>query len=69
MKKTNILLIGALLSAGASSLIAGVANINYGSVIAPGGSQFFGSDSAAADSISIGFFAGDTVNADLTGWT
>jgi len=69
MKKTNILLIGALLSAGASSLIAGVANINYGSVIAPGGSQFFGSDSAAADSISIGFFAGDVVNADLTGWT
>lgn len=69
MKKTNILLFGAALSVGASSLMAGVANINYGSVIAPGGSQFFGSDAAAADSISIGYFAGDVVNTDLTGWT
>ncbi|MDG1300278.1 MAG: PEP-CTERM sorting domain-containing protein [Opitutae bacterium] len=69
MKKTNILILGALLSATAPSLIAGVANINYGSVIAPGGSQFFGADGGSADSISIGFFSGDVVNTDLTGWT
>jgi len=68
MIKRNILIFGAIFSVGASSLMAGIANINFGSVIAPGGSQFFGADAASVDSISIGYFDGDTVNADLTGW-
>lgn len=53
----------------ASSLSAGVANISYGSAIESGGAQFFGADSAAVDSISIGYFTGDVVDAtNLVGW-
>lgn len=67
--KTNLILV-ALLSLGASSLTAGVANISYGSFAGVGGSNFFGSDAAAVDSIAIGYFAGNTVDAtSLSGWT
>ena len=69
MKYTNSLLLVATLSVGASSLMAGLANINYGASVENGGAQFFGADDAAADSVAIGYFAGDTVNTDLTGWT
>jgi hypothetical protein len=69
VKKISSLVLVVTLSAGASSLVAGVANINFGSANALGGSQFFGADATAADSIAIGFFAGNTVNTDLTGWT
>jgi len=67
--KINLVLV-ALLSLSASSLTAGIANIAFGSATVPGGGQFFGSDAAAADSITIGFFAGNTVDAtSLSGWT
>ena len=66
--KINLILV-ALLPLGASSLSAGVANIDWGSEVAPGGAQFFGADSANADSIAIGYFTGDSVDATgLTGW-
>lgn len=68
MKIKNTLIIAATICVSSSSLVAGVADINYGSAAAAGGAQFFGSDAGAADSISIGYFAGNTVNTDLTGW-
>jgi len=49
-------------------LVAGVANISFGSASEFGGAQFYGSDGNAADSITIGYFTGDTFNASLTGW-
>ena len=67
--KINLVLV-ALLSLSASSLTAGIANIAFGSATVSGGGQFFGSDATAADSITIGFFAGNTVDAtSLSGWT
>jgi hypothetical protein len=70
MKNKQNLILVALLSLGASSLTAGIANIAYGSVGGFGGSQFFGSDDAAADSVAVGYFAGDVVDAtSLSGWT
>jgi len=49
-------------------LVAGVANISYGTQVAPGGAQFFGADGLAADSVTVGYFTGDVFSADLTGW-
>ena len=64
----NILSILGALSISSSMLVAGVANISFGSAAEFGGAQFFGSDGNAADSITIGYFTGDTFNASLTGW-
>ena len=64
----NILSILGALSISSSMLVAGVANISFGSVAEFGGAQFYGSDGNAADSITIGYFTGDTFNASLTGW-
>ena len=64
----NILSILGALSVSSSMLVAGVANISFGSASEFGGAQFYGSDGNAADSITIGYFTGDTFNASLTGW-
>jgi hypothetical protein len=64
----NILSILAAFSLSSSMLVAGVANISFGTQAAPGGAQFFGSDGLAADSVTVGYFSGDTFSADLTGW-
>ena len=45
------------------------ANISYGSAAAPGGAIFLGTDGAAADSITIGYFSsGTAANLALTNW-
>lgn len=64
----NILSILGALSVSSSMLVAGVANISFGAASEFGGAQFYGSDGNAADSITIGYFTGDTFNASLTGW-
>lgn len=64
----NILSIIAAFSVSSSMLVAGVANISYGTQVAPGGAQFFGADGLAADSVTVGYFDGDTFASDLTGW-
>ena len=61
MKKVLSLL--AALSVSSSALVAGVANIAYGSAVEAGGANFLGSTS-----ISVGYFTGDVFSADLTGW-
>jgi len=64
----NILTIIAAFSVSSSMLVAGVANITFGSAAEFGGGQFFGADGNAADSVTVGYFTGDTFSADLTGW-
>ena len=59
----NILSILAALSVSSSALVAGVANIGFGSATEVGGAQFLGSTS-----VSVGYFTGDVFAADLTGW-
>jgi hypothetical protein len=61
MKKALSLL--AALSVSSSALVAGVANIGYGSDAASGGAMFLNSTS-----VSLGYFTGDTFSADSTGW-
>ena len=61
MKKVLSLL--AALSVSSSALVAGVANIGFGSAAAAGGAMFLNSTS-----VSLGYFTGDTFSADLTGW-
>lgn len=69
MKKLLILLTSTSLVLGLSSLKALDANINWGSAPDnPGSAQFFGDDAAVADSIALGYFTGNSANADLTGW-
>lgn len=63
-----ILSILGALSISSSMLVAGVANISFGSAAEFGGAQFLGADGQAADSITIGYFTGDTFSATLTGW-
>lgn len=63
-----ILSILGALSISSSMLVAGVANISFGSAAELGGAQFYGSDGLAADSITLGYFTGDTFSATLTGW-
>lgn len=64
----NILSILAAFSVSSSMLVAGVANISFGTEVALGGAQFFGTDGLAADSVTIGYFDADTFASDLTGW-
>ncbi len=64
----NILSILAAFSVSSSMLVAGVANISFGTEVAFGGAQFFGTDGLAADSVTVGYFSGDAFSADLTGW-
>ena len=45
-----------------------IANIDFGSFPGAGGAAFWGTDSAAADSIAVGYFSG-AANIGLTGWT
>ena len=45
-----------------------IANIDYGSDPAAGGALFFGTDAAAADSISVGYFSTGSANVALTNW-
>jgi hypothetical protein len=66
MKK--LLLLAGILSAGLSANAQSIANIDYGSAPEVGGALFFGTDSNAADSISIGYFSG-AANLTLDGWT
>ena len=61
MKKVLSLL--AVLSVSSSALVAGVANLAYGSASDFGGANFLGSSS-----VSVGYFTGDVFSADLTGW-
>jgi len=61
MKKALSLL--AALSVSSSALVAGVANIGFGSAANTGGAMFLNSTS-----VSLGYFTGDTFSADLTGW-
>ena len=61
MKKVLSLL--AALSVSSSALLAGVANIGFGSGASAGGAMFVNSTS-----VSLGYFTGDTFSADLTGW-
>jgi hypothetical protein len=61
MKKVLSLI--AALSVSSSVLVAGVANIGYGSAAAAGGANFLNSTS-----VSLGYFTGDTFSADSTGW-
>ena len=61
MKKIISLL--AALSVSSSALVAGVANIAYGSASEAGGANFLG-----ATSVSVGYFTSDVFSADLTGW-
>ena len=64
----NILTIIAAFSVSSSMLVAGVANITFGSAAEFNGGQFLGADGNAADSVTVGYFTGDTFSADLTGW-
>jgi hypothetical protein len=69
MKKIKLVTFLTAISFGASSLLGqSIANINYGSASALGGSLFQGADGNNVDSISIGFFSAAAA-ADLTGWT
>lgn len=61
MKKVLSLL--AAISVSSSVLVAGVADIGYGSAAAAGGANFLNSTS-----VSLGYFDADTFSADLTGW-
>jgi len=61
MKKVLSLL--AVFSVSSSALVAGVANIAYGSASNTGGANFLGSTS-----VSVGYFTGDVFSADLIGW-
>jgi hypothetical protein len=63
-----ILSILGALSISSSMLVAGVANITFGSNIELGGGQFYGADGLAADSVTVGYFTGDTFSANQTGW-
>jgi len=56
------------LSFSSSLLLAGVANIAFGTAGEVGGAQFFGADGSAADSVALGYFTGNAFSADLTGW-
>ena len=70
MNNIQKLIITAASLCGLTPLMALDANINWGSASEnPGAATFFGSDGGNADSIALGFFAGDTPSADLTGWT
>ena len=66
MKKLLTLLI--LIAVAASAHAQEFANIVYGSKSTSGGALFFGTDSAAADSITIGYFSGVAANAAGTGF-
>jgi hypothetical protein len=68
MNKIPTLSLVAVLGLSASSLFGGVANINYGTKAEFGGALFLGADGGAADSVTVGYFAGDVFSADLTGW-
>jgi hypothetical protein len=59
----NILTILTVLSVSSSALVAGVANIAFGSTANYGGASFLNSTS-----VSLGYFSGDAFSADLTGW-
>ena len=61
MKKVLSLL--AALSVSSSALVAGVANLAFGSATEAGGANFLGSSSD-----SVGYFTGDVFSADLTDW-
>jgi len=63
-----ILSILGALSISSSMLVAGVANITFGTKAEAGGAQFFGIDGLAAESVTIGYFTGDNLALDLTGW-
>lgn len=64
LQKLLVTLLVALLP---TSLLAQVADINFGSAAATGGALFQGSDGNSADSITLGYFD-STANAALTGW-
>lgn len=66
MKKT-ITLTCVTICVATTSAFAGLADINFGSASAAGAAGFYGTDAAAADSITLGYFTG-TANAELTGW-
>ncbi|MDB2682485.1 PEP-CTERM sorting domain-containing protein [Opitutales bacterium] len=68
MNKIPTLSLVAVLGLSASSLFGGVANFNYGTAAESGGAMFLGADGGAADSVTVGYFAGDVFSADLTGW-
>jgi hypothetical protein len=63
-----ILSILGALSVTSSMLVAGVANITYGTKAEVGGAQFYGSDGLAAESVTVGYFTSDVFSLDLTGW-
>ena len=60
-------LVALLVALAPTSLLAQVADINFGSAAATGGAFFQGTDGNSADSITLGYFDA-TANAALTGW-